>query len=107
HDSVGNDVEARHRKEAQEAEEAARKRLLQENPDMTEEELRIKLPEDQPAGKRSVKPRAPRRRNRALTNRVPPSPARLLENPPPLPLNHQPVYHELAAQREPALLFHG
>ena len=76
HDSVGNDVETRHRKEAQKAQEAARKRLLEENPDMTEEDLRVKLPEDVNAGKeKPAKPRALRRRNGAPVNPVPP-PAR-------------------------------
>lgn len=60
HDGAGNDVESRHRNEAQKAQEAARKRLLEENPDMTEEELRVKLPDDVNSGKtpRSLKPQS-------------------------------------------------
>lgn len=75
HDSVGNDVETRHRNEAQKAQEAARNRLLRENPDMTVEELRIKLPEDVNTGKKKpARPRAPRRRHGAPANPVPPLP---------------------------------
>lgn len=108
HDSVGNDVETRHLKEAQEAGEAVRKRLLEENADMTEEELRIKLPEDPIAGtKKSAKPRAPRHRNGARANPVPAPPLRPLANPPPLPLNGQRIYDKLAGQQgEPVLLLH-
>ncbi|SPN99881.1 uncharacterized protein DNG_02733 [Cephalotrichum gorgonifer] len=45
HDS-NESVEARHRRETEAAQEAARKRVMEDDPEISEEELRIHLPED-------------------------------------------------------------
>lgn len=72
HDPSGG-IEARHRQEAETAQEAARKRVLEENPGIAEEELQIKLPDD-PTPARVEHPmniRAPiHRRPRGMMNGV-------------------------------------
>lgn len=47
HDPSGS-IQDRHRQEAEAAQETTRKRVLKENPDISEQELLIKLPDDPP-----------------------------------------------------------
>lgn len=75
HDNTWDAIEVLHRKEAETAQETARKRLLEENPDMTEEELNIKLPDIPAAVKNKKKAANPRpQAHRGARANAPPLP---------------------------------